>query len=57
MPESELAVRRLLARIGKKLRKMAGVVQPLHYRSELSAMADTIRDALAKPPAKNKEIP
>jgi len=47
----------LLARIGKKLRQMAGVVQPLHYRTELSGMADTIREALAKPPAKNKDSP
>lgn len=48
IPPSELAARQLLARIGKKLRKMVHVV-PDKHRGEMSAMADSIREELAKP--------
>lgn len=48
IPPSELAARQLLARIGKKLRKLVNSV-PVQHRGEMSAMADSIREELAKP--------
>lgn len=44
----ELRVRRMLAMVGKQLRKMARSGTPTR-RTELSLIADAIREELAKP--------
>lgn len=46
---SELRARRLPARTGKQLRAFARYAYPLELRTELSAIADSIREELAVP--------